>query len=432
MTFTPPAVFLRQPDNAQQAHSIASNHSARAYRLYSDAMAISYRKLCRQTTEKSSLSYYYATNVRGVARFCDSVGRQTFTKLNDPPSCSMIRATFLPDFAPAGCMMDKIGIESLSEPVLDHIHKDVITLRVDQTSAEAAAEFRRKNIGGRIVYLYVVDHERKLLGVVPVRRLLGSDPSVRIEDLMVAPAVSVKSSATVLDACELLLEHRFLAMPAVDDEGRLEGIIDLNQFTDDVLTGAHQRMDSAFQLIGVHVALGRRVSSWRSFRDRFPWLGCNMASGIVCAFIASRFELLLSEVVLLAMFLTVVLALGESVSMQSMTITLQSLIGRQTSWRQILISARKEFATSGMLGFGCGAIIGGTAWAWRGAPMQALAVGGSICLSIIAACMLGVAIPTAIHKLKIDPKVAAGPIVLASADVATLLYYFSVAEWLLR
>lgn len=58
---------------------------------------------------------------------------------------------FTPDFAPAGCMMDKIGIESLSEPVLDHIHKDVITLRVDQTSAEAAAEFRRKNIGGRIV-----------------------------------------------------------------------------------------------------------------------------------------------------------------------------------------------------------------------------------------------------------------------------------------
>ncbi len=328
-------------------------------------------------------------------------------------------------------MTTRIGAENLADPITVHIHTDMVTLRQDQTAADAVRAIRQMNISDKIVYLYVLDKNDRLVGVVPVRRLLGSEPGATIESIMVSPVLSVQTSNSVLEACEMLLDHRFLALPVVDAENRLQGIIDLSQFTDEVLTSAQQQMDSAFQLIGVHVALGRRVSSWRSFRDRFPWLLCNIASGIVCAFIASRFELLLSQVVLLAMFLTVVLALGESVSMQSMTITLQSLLGRQTGWGQILLSARKEFTTSVMLGLGCGGIVGITAWVWRGASLQAITVGGGICLSIITACFLGVAIPTAIHKMKIDPKVAAGPIVLASADIATLLFYFNLAHWLL-
>jgi len=327
--------------------------------------------------------------------------------------------------------MEKIGTEHLADPITAHIHTEMVTLQENQTAADAVSKFRQKNLSDRIVYLYVLDDERRLVGVVPMRRLLGSDPGARISSIMVSPVMSIQEPSSVLEACEMLLEHRFLALPVVDGERRLKGIIDLSQFADEVLNSAQQQMDSAFQLIGVHVALGRRVSSWRSFKDRFPWLLCNMASGIICAFIASRFELLLSQIVLLAMFLTVVLALGESVSMQSMTITLQSLLGRQTSWRQILVSTQRELATSVMLGIACGGIIGMTAWIWRGQPLQGLSIGGGICLSIITACLLGVAIPTTIHKMKIDPKVAAGPIVLASADVATLLYYFNLGEWLL-
>jgi len=328
--------------------------------------------------------------------------------------------------------MRKIDTENLADAVAVHIHTDMITLRDDQTAAEALSKFRQMHIADKIVYLYVLDKDDRLVGVVPVRRLLGSEAGATMESIMASPVMSVRTSSSVLEACEVLLDRQFLALPVVDADGRLQGIIDLSQFTDEVLTSAQQRMDSAFQLIGVHVALGRRVSSWRSFTDRFPWLLCNMASGIICAFIASRFELLLSQVVLLAVFLTVVLALGESVGMQSMTITLQGLLGRQTGWRQILLSARREFTTSALLGLGCGSILGLTVWIWRGQILQAFAIGGSICLSIVTACLLGVAIPTTIHKLKIDPKVAAGPIVLASADVATLLFYFNMGHWLLR
>ena len=327
--------------------------------------------------------------------------------------------------------MQKISAEHMVDPVASHAHRDVVTLREDQTAAEARAKFGAMGASEKIAYLYVLDHEDRLVGVLPVRRLLGADSDAPLQSLMIRPVVSVGAGSSVLEACEVLLEHRLLAVPVVDGEGHLAGVIDLGQFTDDVLTSARKQMDSAFQLIGVHVSLGRRVSSWRSFRDRFPWLLCNIVSGLICAAIASRFELLLSQTVVLAMFLTVVLGLGESVSMQSMTITQQSLLGGRGGWRVVLRSMRKELTTSAMLGAGCGGLIAVTAWLWRGRPIEAAAVGAAICLTIITSCMLGVAVPTAIHKFKVDPRVAAGPIVLASADMATLALYLSVAAWVL-
>ncbi|MBE0537524.1 MAG: magnesium transporter [Phycisphaerae bacterium] len=327
--------------------------------------------------------------------------------------------------------MQKIGTENMADPLAAHLHKDMVTLREDLTAADALAQLRRTNLGEKIAYLYVLDSDDRLIGVLPVRRLLAGEPGTTIKAIMLSPVVSVPASSSVLDACEVLLNRRLLALPVVDSANKLQGVIDLSQFTDEVLTSTRRQRENAFQLIGVHVAWGRRVSAWRSFRERFPWLMCNMTSGIICALIASRFELLLSQFVLLAMFLTVVLALGESVSMQSMTITLQGLLGRQTGWRQILVSARKEFITSALLAMACGSIIGLTALLWRGHLLPALAVAGGIALSVITGCLLGVAIPTAIHKLKIDPKVAAGPIVLASTDIATLIFYFSMARWLL-
>lgn len=328
--------------------------------------------------------------------------------------------------------MRKVSIAEMSDPALAHIHNEVVTLRDDQTAAQALESFRTRNITDKIAYLYVLDAEERLVGVVPVRRLLGSAPEAHISDLMISPVHSVTDSATLLEACEVLLNHRLLALPVLDSEERLRGVIDLSQFTDEVITNTQQQMDNAFQLVGVHVALGRRVSAWASFKDRFPWLLCNIASGTACALIAGRFELLLSEVVVLAMFMTVVLALGESVSMQSMTITLQGLMGQQGGWLHTLRAVRKEFTTSVLLGLGCGTIIGLIAYLWRGGEVVGLVIGLSILASIVFACFIGVAIPATIKILRINPQVAAGPIVLASADMATLFFYFTIAGWLLK
>lgn len=329
-------------------------------------------------------------------------------------------------------MTVKLGDKNLQEPVSRYMHKDFVALRQDQTVGQVMKSIRPHDSTSEILYLYVTDENDRLVGVVPVRRVLTSATQAKVSSIMMPSPVSVSTSDTVLKACELFSEHRFLALPVVDDANRITGIVDINVFTDGVVNVAQQQqIDNVFQLIGVHISLGKTVSSWASFKGRFPWLFCNIASGVLCAFIAGRYALLISQVVVLAMFLTVVLALAESVSIQSMTLTLQVFLQEKVSWRRIFASVRKELLIAIMLGGGSGIMVGATAFFWRGSFGEGLTITVGICLSVITACLLGIIVPTTIRTLRVDPKIAAGPIVLAAADIATVLFYFAAAAWLL-
>ena len=172
-------------------------------------------------------------------------------------------------------------------------------------------------------------------------------------------------------------------------------------------------------------------SPWFAFRDRFPWLLCNIAGGLIAAFIASRFEHLLQQVVVLSLFIPIVLALGESVSMQALTLTLQGLTDGPIVWKRLLAALWKEFKTATLLGLGCAAVVGVVVYAWRGQVAVAASIFLAIALSMIFACLLGVAIPAVLRAAKADPGIAAGPVVLAAADVVTLLLYFTIGARLL-
>jgi magnesium transporter len=151
-----------------------------------------------------------------------------------------------------------------------------------------------------------------------------------------------------------------------------------------------------------------------------------MASGIICAVIASMHGFLLSEVAIIAMFMTVVLALAESVSMQVTTVTTLLLPEKRIRMVQFTRIISRELSVSILIGLACAIVIGLVSFVWKGSILQSSAIAGSVILSIIVACLLGVLIPSLIRSLKFDPKVAAGPIVLAMADIFTLLVYFNL------
>ena len=318
----------------------------------------------------------------------------------------------------------------LAESVGRYAHQDFVPLRETFTAAETIEQLRQADLSDKILYLYVVDGDQRLTGVVPVRRLLSAAATTKIDTLMLGSPVFVRSDATMMEAGQTLLEHRLLAVPVVDEQRRLTGVIDVTMFAEEMLNvERRQHTENVFQMIGIHLSAGRRISAWAAFRQRFPWLLCNLASGLACALVAARFEGLLSRVALLAMFLTLVLALGESVSMQAMTLTLQHLTRQRLSWRRMLGLLWRESKAALLLGMGCAVVVASlVAFGWR-QPAKAIVIGCSLVLSVLTACLLGVAIPTLIRLLRVDPKVAAGPIVLASADVMTVLYYFGLMEW---
>lgn len=329
-----------------------------------------------------------------------------------------------------GFAAEKFDRTILSDRVTKHLHRRFVRLRSDETAAQALARIQKEELDLQIVYFYVLDDAERLVGVVPVRKLLFEKPDAKIADIMIPDVVTVSDITSIAEAGATLLEHKLLGIPVVDDKRRMLGVLDLTHFTEDALDtlsmARRPHADQFFQMLGLHISLNRHVSVWAQFKERFPWLLCNVASGLLCAAVASFYELLIQQVILLAMFITVVLALGESVSMQSMTITLQSLNVKQFSWSIVRRFLSRELYATLLLGLGCGALIFIAAFIWKGQAVQSLAIGLSVVLSILTACVLGVVIPSLIRALRMDPKIASGPIVLACADVATLLFYFNM------
>jgi magnesium transporter len=322
--------------------------------------------------------------------------------------------------------------EHLNEAVLAYARKDLATLREQSTIQEALDSIRHQGLGEKIVYFYVVDAAGRLRGVLPTRRLLTAPLATRVGELMITRVVSLPHTATVLDACEHFVLHKFLAFPVVDEERRIVGIVDVGLLTDEIFDLAErEQMDGVFEAIGFRVSQVRGASPLRAFRFRFPWLLATIASGTLCALLASAFELTLAKSLVLAFFLTMVLGLGEGVSIQSMTVTIQALRAVRPTMGWYARAARREAGTALLLGSACGLLVGLIVWGWRGAGVAAVSIGVSIVLTLCAACLFGLTVPALLHALKLDPKVAAGPVTLALTDLATLLCYFSLGAWLL-
>ena len=330
-------------------------------------------------------------------------------------------------------MSTRTALPPLDDPIARHLRHDPAAIPMHLTIDQALDWVRARQPSGRIVYFYAVDDEGRLRGVVPTRRLLLGAPTDRVEAVMIPRVVALPSTATVLDACEFFAMHRFLALPVVEADGRLAGVVDIELYADETATLQEPAKvaDDVFQLIGVRLAELRRGSPADAFRARFPWLLCNVVGGLLAAGITGAFGDVLERALALALFVPIVLALSESVAIQSVSLTVQWLQGASLRTRMVLGGLRRESLTGVLLGAAAGLLVGLVVAAWQGAPMVALVVAATLGAGMTAAAAIGMLLPTALHLVKLDPGVAAGPIALVTADLTTLLVYFGLAEQLL-
>jgi magnesium transporter len=323
-------------------------------------------------------------------------------------------------------------MDHLHLPVTSVTRQDFTRLSPEFTVKEALDHIRRDKLGEKIVYFYVLTEDDRLIGVLPTRRLLSAPLDQKISDLMIRRIVAIPSKATVLEACDFFILHKFLAFPVIDDQRRMVGLVDVGVFTEEVFDVARRdQWDEVFEAIGFQVEQVRTATPLRAFRVRFPWLTATIGSGVICAFLASAYEMTLASSIILSFFLTLVLGLGESVGIQSMTITIQALRSIQPTRAWYWKSLGREVGAALLLGAASGAVVGLIAGVWRGNWLEALAIGMSILLTIFWAAFFGLTIPSALHALKLDPKISAGPLTLGCADIFTLLSYFSLAALLL-
>ena len=332
------------------------------------------------------------------------------------------------------------GIPDFDSPVLEHARKDFPLLDADMTVGQALDRIRREGVGERVIYFFAVDAEKRLVGVLPTRRLLTSSLETKLSDIMVRRVVAIPATATILDACEFFVLYKFFAFPVVDEQRRVVGLIDVGLFAEEILGEREEQAKSAaaspvrddiFEVLGFHLEQIRGASAWRMFRFRFPWLLVTVMGGTICAILAGLFEATLAHALVIAFFLTMVLGLNESVSAQSMSVTIQMLRSAPVTWSWFRTVLRREFVTATLIGLGCGIAVAAIVFLWKHDPRAALAIGGSIALSLISASLFGLGVPSLLHRLNLDPKIAAGPITLALADVFALLIYFTTARLVL-
>jgi magnesium transporter len=322
--------------------------------------------------------------------------------------------------------------ETLDDSVARHMRTDFAQLHVGQSVGEALEAVRAAPPSGRVIYFYVVDEQGRLEGVVPTRRLLLNPPEARIAEIMVRKVVALTEEATVLDACEFFTLHRLLAFPVVDNHRRMLGVVDIELYTSELADiESSTRADDLFQLVGIHLAAARQASAVAGFRSRFPWLLANVAGGILAALLAGVFHAQLEKTLALALFIPLVLALSESVSIQSVSLAIQLLRGQQPTLRDIFGKIRGEALTGLFLGAASAALVGLATMLWFGQFRVVLVVSGGIFGGVTCAAAFGMALPNILRYFQREPHVAAGPIVLAAADITTLLIYFGLARWLL-
>lgn len=281
----------------------------------------------------------------------------------------------------------------------------------------------------KVSYIYVVDGQRRLEGVIQIRDLVFYPLDRTVKDILISPVVQVETGMSQLDVARLLQRHRYLGLPVVDRDQRLVGVISADSAMQAM---EEEASDDIAKIVGTSAEEIRAHSSFQIVRLRLPWLFVNIVSGLLCAFISGLFEHSLPTVATLFLFVPVVLGLSESTGVQGATIVVRNLaLGNLEINRLRSLFVRETFAGIAV-GSICGLIVGLFASFWKADPWIGLSLAVSLVLAVSISALIGLALPLIFRRFKIDPAIASGPLVLAICDIQALFVYFNLSGLILR
>ena len=283
-----------------------------------------------------------------------------------------------------------------------------------------------------IYYVFVVDQEGRLIGVLSLRDLIAASDGTLLKNIMRRNVISVNAALDQEEVARIVSKYDLLAVPVVDEEERMLGIITV----DDVIDVMEQEAtEDIYRLAGASEVEGMeltKASVGKVVRLRLPWLFISMAGGVLSGSVIGGFESTLEAIVMLAVFIPVVMGMGGNVGTQSSTIFVRGLatgaIEKNEVWSYLL----REIRIGLVMGTFCGFLISITAYVWQGNPYLGLVVGISMMITITTAAILGTLVPMLCNMVHIDPAITAGPFVTTIKDVTGLLIYFSVATTFLE
>jgi magnesium transporter len=306
---------------------------------------------------------------------------------------------------------------------------DFIALREDTTAREAIASLQKEYSDVEMpFYLYVVDEYGNLTGVSSLRQLVVVPPDTPLKQLMVTDVFSVKTDMDQEEVARLVARYDILAVPVVDENNRLVGIVTVDDVIDIIRTEA---TEDILKMAGVGEEYIETKSVIKSTRIRLPWLFASLIGGIVAFFIIGHFDGILSEVTYLAAFIPVIMGMGGNIGTQSSTIVVRGLATGRLNVRDIWRVVTKELCIGMILGMVYGLIIAAVAQVSYNTIALAVSVGLALMSSMSIAALVGSFVPMIMARINVDPAVATGPFVTTSIDIISVFFYFIIATTLL-
>ncbi len=300
----------------------------------------------------------------------------------------------------------------------------------EDTTAQAAIDRIRSGAPDdeAILYLYVVDEKTRLRGTVPIRRLVAANPERTCAELMVSDPVCVRADADQEEVAQLVGRYNLLAIPVVDDDERLIGVITV----DDVIEVIHEEAtEDMYHLAGLSDEDRVFSPAHHAVRKRLPWMMLNLCATFTAAWVIGLFERTLEEIVVLAFFMPVVAGMGGNGGIQSLTVITRAIALGELEFSSGLRAVGKEVTVAIVIGAITGVASGFMAYLWQGNPY----LGGVLFVTMMAtmaiAGVLGAAIPLLLQALDQDPAVGSGVLVTTLTDIFGFTAFLGIATLLL-
>lgn len=304
-------------------------------------------------------------------------------------------------------------------------------VRAEWTVRQALEHFRKVGRNVDVAnYAYVVDQAGQLVGVASVRELLLSPEDTSVKELMYTNVVTVPASANQEDAAHLLNRYDFVALPVVNDQGRLIGIIS----ADDIMDVMAEEATEDIQMLGGSVPLEEsylKTSLLSLFRSRVGWLLILFVAESFTGTIMRHFEDVLEQVIALAFFIPLLIDTGGNSGSQASTMITRALALGEVTMKHFFHVVWREARVSLGLGLVMAFAAFLRAMMLGGPAILGLTVGITICLVVIVGTTVGAALPLIGKRLGLDPAVFSAPLITTVADGLGLLIYFKVAVWLM-
>lgn len=298
-------------------------------------------------------------------------------------------------------------------------------LRQDDTVREALEQIRlqapRKE---NVYYIYVIDPTFHLVGFISLRRLIMAPPGHRIKEIMDKQVISVQVDEDIEQVAQKVMHYDFLAMPVVDGQGRLVGLITFDDLYDVIHEEAAEDM---YYLANLDTDETVQSRTLRSVRLRAPWLMFNLLTALLVATTVELFSDAISKFVALAAMMPIVALVGGNAGNQSLTVVVRALavgeISLQENWKVLI----KEVGVGMLNGFLVGGVMAIIAFLWYQNVWLSCIIWVAMTLNLVIAGLFGSMVPIALRKMKLDPALGSSIFVTTATDVGGFFIFLGLA-----